>query len=76
VDLRGRVCDQFDRTDAEAVELGSRLLTIFEPSRRRRAIAVDNLVMPRATLRLRDVLRRQGWLPPAPAVLADLDALP
>jgi hypothetical protein len=44
------VCEQFDRTEVEAVELGSRLLTIIEPSRRRHAIAADNLVMPRATL--------------------------
>jgi hypothetical protein len=68
LDLRGRVCDQFDRGDVEAVELSSRLLTVIEPARRRHAIAVDNVMMPRAVSRLRNALRRHGWLPPDPSL--------
>jgi hypothetical protein len=75
-DLRGRVCDQFDRTDVKSVELSRHLLTVTGPSGRKHAITVDSMVVPRGVPRFRDALRRHGWLPPAPAVLAGLDALP
>jgi hypothetical protein len=65
VDLRGRVCDQFDRANVEAVELRGHLLEVIErPGRRRHVITVYNSVMPRAMLRLRNAVERYGWLQP------------
>lgn len=49
-------------------ELSSRLLTVIEPAKRRHAIAVDTMMMPRAVSRLRNALRRHGWPPPDPSL--------
>ncbi len=65
MDLRGRVRDQFDRANVEAVELRGHLLEVIErPGRRRHVITVYNSVMPRAMLRLRNAVERYGWLQP------------
>jgi hypothetical protein len=64
VDHRGRVCDQYERSDVSILEFDGTLLWISTPTWRHRYAITLSGVAPARVLRLRAALERYGWLSP------------